>query len=206
MKANPIYAGWREQMGRPIPVPKPRPPRQRRKRALCSHGVVGQKAIKACTGCHPHIGRIGPCPHGVFPKKACKPCYNARRRRDCQVRRDRDPAAHAARAKRWRTSNPQAYRTLKTAYRHRVRAVGQISGDDVRTVLERDRLCTYCGLCASTTIDHVLPLSHGGTNAFENLVGACHPCNSSKNGHLLAEWLGRMCPACGMATGSLLDA
>ena len=56
---------------------------------------------------------------------------------------------------------------------------------------ERRRLlrpeCAYCGGLA-TTIDHVVPLSRGGTNFEGNLVSACRRCNSAKCDRLLIEW------------------
>jgi hypothetical protein len=49
----------------------------------------------------------------------------------------------------------------------------------------RDGLaCAYCGTGLEDgiklTLDHVVPHSHGGTNAATNLVTACHTCNSSR--------------------------
>jgi len=44
-------------------------------------------------------------------------------------------------------------------------------------------LCRYCGSrqkLRKLTIDHVIPRSHGGTHALENLVLACGPCNAAK--------------------------
>lgn len=32
----------------------------------------------------------------------------------------------------------------------------------------------------ATTADHKVPLSHGGTNALDNLLAACLHCNSAK--------------------------
>ncbi len=49
-----------------------------------------------------------------------------------------------------------------------------------RGVLRRDRhLCGYCGKSAST-VDHVLPRSRGGADAWENLVACCVKCNNTK--------------------------
>lgn len=51
-------------------------------------------------------------------------------------------------------------------------------------VFERDGFrCTYCGQSASDTvlhIDHVKPVSKGGTNDIVNLVTACIACNLGK--------------------------
>jgi 5-methylcytosine-specific restriction endonuclease McrA len=44
-------------------------------------------------------------------------------------------------------------------------------------------VCQYCGDDVSkktATLDHVLPVSHGGKTTFENTVTACGPCNASK--------------------------
>jgi 5-methylcytosine-specific restriction endonuclease McrA len=53
--------------------------------------------------------------------------------------------------------------------------------------------CHYCGidLClywqqqyqglTLATIDHIIPRHHGGTDRWDNLVLACHSCNSQKN-------------------------
>jgi len=49
--------------------------------------------------------------------------------------------------------------------------------------LRDDYKCQYCGKELShkdCTLDHVLPLSHGGKSTFENSTTACHPCNSNK--------------------------
>ena len=51
-------------------------------------------------------------------------------------------------------------------------------------VLRRDNhACRYCGRTApevKLTLDHVLPVSLGGTDDPDNLVAACHDCNSGK--------------------------
>jgi 5-methylcytosine-specific restriction endonuclease McrA len=49
-------------------------------------------------------------------------------------------------------------------------------------------LCVYCNLNKATTIDHVIPLSRGGTTELSNLLPACVSCNSSKRDKLLHEW------------------
>lgn len=47
-------------------------------------------------------------------------------------------------------------------------------------ILHRDDFtCYYCKREA-TTVDHVIPISKGGTNEESNLVAACKTCNSAK--------------------------
>lgn len=61
-------------------------------------------------------------------------------------------------------------------------------------VLQRDNhTCFYCEEQAERMcVDHVIPLSRGGTNEEDNLVACCIPCNSSKCDRLLDEWEGRV--------------
>jgi hypothetical protein len=40
--------------------------------------------------------------------------------------------------------------------------------------------CVYCGSNKCITQDHVVPLSRGGTHSVDNVVPACHRCNSGK--------------------------
>ena len=51
-------------------------------------------------------------------------------------------------------------------------------------ILARDgNRCQYCGAKGTAfdlTVDHILPLSRGGTTSPENLVAACYACNQRK--------------------------
>ena len=51
-------------------------------------------------------------------------------------------------------------------------------------ILARDRnRCQYCGIRGGLfdlTLDHILPVSRGGTTSPENLVAACFACNQRK--------------------------
>lgn len=52
-------------------------------------------------------------------------------------------------------------------------------------VLYRDSFtCQYCGRSAPDVVlhvDHVIPVSKGGTNSMANLVTACEECNLGKS-------------------------
>lgn len=47
--------------------------------------------------------------------------------------------------------------------------------------------CFYCGK-ESKHLDHVIPLSRGGTHSIGNLVPACQFCNLSKHNKFITEW------------------
>jgi 5-methylcytosine-specific restriction endonuclease McrA len=58
----------------------------------------------------------------------------------------------------------------------------------------QDGQCAYCGISleyGEMTLDHIIPLSKGGTNALSNLRGACMYCNRDKaanKDYHLNEW------------------
>lgn len=55
-------------------------------------------------------------------------------------------------------------------------------------VLKRDHhRCFYCGEPA-TTVDHLQPISRGGTDNPENLVASCSGCNGAKGDRTPAEF------------------
>jgi hypothetical protein len=58
-------------------------------------------------------------------------------------------------------------------------------------LFERDEwTCRYCAEAVTpetVTLDHVVPVSQGGTNERENLVTACLTCNSIKSGRTYKE-------------------
>lgn len=54
--------------------------------------------------------------------------------------------------------------------------------------IRQGKTCLYCGTAAVQEVDHVLPLSLGGTNHEGNLAPACHDCNRLKQDNLLSAW------------------
>lgn len=50
------------------------------------------------------------------------------------------------------------------------------------------RCCVYCG-DESTCVDHIVPVSRGGTRDLDNLAPSCSSCNSDKLDFTPAEWL-----------------
>ena len=73
-------------------------------------------------------------------------------------------------------------------------ALGDHTGTDIRDLLtEQDWRCAYCEADLTIVgyhIDHVVPLSRGGSNGRENLAAACPACNVTKGDKLISEWLG----------------
>lgn len=85
----------------------------------------------------------------------------------------------------------------RRAYRQRQRAGigrGHFTGADITAKGERQGWrCYWCGQpCkAEYHIDHIVPLSKGGSNTADNICIACPPCNLSKGGQMPDEFLSR---------------
>lgn len=75
--------------------------------------------------------------------------------------------------------------------RAKARAPRPLISNRVRfDVLERDGFrCRYCGSGPEEgvvlVVDHVVPITAGGTSAMDNLVAACQACNAGKAARIL---------------------
>lgn len=60
---------------------------------------------------------------------------------------------------------------------------GYVRYSKMNVFLRDEFVCQYCGTRVTrrtATLDHVLPISHGGKSTWENSTTACMPCNSGK--------------------------
>jgi len=55
-------------------------------------------------------------------------------------------------------------------------------------VVSTGNQCVYCGRNANT-VDHIIPISKGGKDEYDNLVPCCKSCNSSKKDKDLVDFL-----------------
>lgn len=83
--------------------------------------------------------------------------------------------------KKWRQDNKEKWSYSCSIYRHNKRAGGKIDKDAWKEKCESlGNQCQICGSCSRITIDHILPVSKGGTNDIHNLQPLCLSCNSRK--------------------------
>ena len=104
--------------------------------------------------------------------------------------REENPEHHRELGRKWRAANLELCRARCRAYWHRKRSGADPAADvDAYCELLMLQACAYCGATDNMSIDHVIPLSKGGTHEIDNLLPACRSCNSSKGARPLEEWL-----------------
>lgn len=117
--------------------------------------------------------------------------------RERVLRRKRTYAAanrerEAERARAWRAANPERHRASVMRRRAlKLSAEGSHTGEDIRAQYERQKgRCYWCGekVKGIYHVDHIVPLSRGGSNWPENFVIACSFCNLSRHNKLPHEW------------------
>lgn len=100
-------------------------------------------------------------------------------------RRKQNPGSRRAESDKYRRNNLDKYRAASLRRRAlKVEAEGSFTTADIDKQLSaQSGLCFWCYdimLLGKHTVDHLIPLSRGGTNWPSNLVCACHSCNSQK--------------------------
>lgn len=110
-----------------------------------------------------------------------------------QEYRDTNREYYRQKAIQWAKDNPVKVRN--SAHKRRAlkrNSTGTHTAQDILDLYnEQNGFCCYCGVELNDTyhVDHVHPLSRGGSNGRENLAIACPDCNRSKSDKLLSEWL-----------------
>lgn len=89
---------------------------------------------------------------------------------------------HRAYASEWAKKNPLRARINGHSYRARRRkATGHYTEAEwIALCGWFGNVCLKCGSCDRISIDHVVPLSQGGSNDITNLQPLCFACNSGK--------------------------
>lgn len=164
---------------------------------------------KACSSCRidKPLSEFSKLRDGLQPH--CRACQSERWKRYKAAHKDKihakqreyfsNPANKAKRSKKRTSEEGRAYfRNYMAEYRKKNRAKlyeherryldrkhsndCHFSADDRRTLfaIYRNR-CLACGSSDRLVVDHVIPVSQGGSNGIENRQLLCHSCNSKKN-------------------------
>lgn len=98
--------------------------------------------------------------------------------------------------RQWRQANPDKIGIANKRTRARRRGViGDFTGDDIENLRRRqDDRCAacHCGLEGGGHVDHIIPISRGGTNFVGNLQMLCSQCNLRKKVMLPIEYRARV--------------
>jgi 5-methylcytosine-specific restriction endonuclease McrA len=111
---------------------------------------------------------------------------------------NKEKAADHLRA--WREANPEQNSAHSRNRKARVRnAPGSHTAEDILALVEKQENRCANPHCAVTfagrrkyQIDHMMPLSRGGSNDPANLQLLCAPCNRSKGTQTMEEWQERL--------------
>lgn len=96
-------------------------------------------------------------------------------------------------AKEWRALHPEQVRaTLSNLKARRKKADGRHTAQDIKDLFTKQNgRCLGCSadLSLGYNVDHIMPLSKGGTDWPENLQLLCVSCNRRKGRKLPDQWL-----------------
>lgn len=104
------------------------------------------------------------------------------------------------------TTNPEHIRKLRRDYaktpygralyqsaqhnRRRETPYSQEAIDWITLIDWDTEICTYCEISPAVEVDHILPITKGGTGERDNLTPVCRSCNARKGNRYLADFLG----------------
>src|SRR5690606_31916768 len=99
--------------------------------------------------------------------------------------RAQNRARDVAASSRWRKNNPERHKAIIWRRNAKLRALkGSFTAEDWSALKARyDYRCLCCGRREPEivlSVDHVVPISLGGSNTIDNIQPLCKPCNSSK--------------------------
>lgn len=162
---------------------------QRKKPSLVLAPVIERKGVKgkACTEClvwRP-LAKFGPSSTCVGRcKSKCTTC-------EARILRERYPHVLRKARLKYERKNPEKVYLINQANRARKcgAVVEPITSDELRELRAMyGGLCAYCRVRSGDTLDHVLPLSRGGSHSLSNILPACFRCNHSKRDSTVEEW------------------
>lgn len=116
------------------------------------------------------------------------------RQRDREYKR-KNRKALRERQKEYYKKNKERYRRIGRNYRARKQnAVGSHDESDIRRIAKYQRgKCIYCHKKLNVWhVDHIIPLSKGGSNYPDNLQITCRECNSRKHNSMPVDYAHRI--------------
>ena len=93
--------------------------------------------------------------------------------------------------RKWNEQNRHKINAYAANRRCLLRGAGVHTGDDIKNIyMAQSGLCGTCGvLLKKWHVDHIIPISKGGSNESHNLQLLCKKCNLRKSNKSLQEFL-----------------
>lgn len=160
---------------------------------------VQETQMKLCKKCNQLLSVEMFSPNGGHADgfhSRCKPCVQTmflNKSLQAQIYYQVNFDLISARHQKYRRENPEVGIALKHLRRTRMQGNGgSFTAQDIRDMRSaQNHQCAYCQRAAKLTIDHIFPVSKGGSSDISNICLACRKCNSSKGAKLLEEWVNR---------------
>lgn len=124
--------------------------------------------------------------------KAWKEANKERRRVALAAWRLKNKSKHSAQRKQRRIAKPDVYRAHAENRRARkLAAGGHYTAAQIAALADQQRhRCANCGksIRKGYEVDHIVPLTRGGTNDIRNIQLLCQSCNRRKHNKHPIEW------------------
>lgn len=111
-------------------------------------------------------------------------------------KRQENPEKDREHSRIFRKANRPLYNMHNRVYKAKKRAGGTHTKQELQDLYElQDGRCCYCGvpifwhIKGDVHVDHMTPVSRGGSNTVDNLALACETCNKQKWSYTVSEWL-----------------
>lgn len=103
-------------------------------------------------------------------------------------RRSSNRAEENERTNRWRRETAAGRLKIIRERGRKAGAPYSLEAMQYLSVIKADP-CPYCNGPTAPTVDHIVPLTKGGTGDWDNLTAACRSCNAKKNNRGLLQFL-----------------
>lgn len=164
---------------------KPSSERLSRKEAI-AQGLRKYWPITVCGAGHDAMRRVsGPCVTcELVAKRKWKSSFPEIAKRSSHSEwAKKNPDRHRQNSAKWIKANPWYAVASVNARRVKKRgAAGNYTKGDIDAILVRQGgICASCGSDQRLEVDHIVPISKGGSNWPENLQVLCRGCNARKS-------------------------
>lgn len=163
----------------------------------CIRGHIGKRLSqsKACVSCNEERYKERFYKNGVYDIKLRRKMHSKNKEQYLKKAREwseRNKEYHKKLIAQWWADNPEKAREYWSKRRAKRRAAsGSHSAEEISNLLKKQNYkCAACnkGIKKKYTVDHIVPLSRGGSNFIENIQMLCRFCNTSKGVQDHVDW------------------